>query len=629
MLPKKKDSASGINDGIAGKYVKRDTPPMLRNYHTPVRQTPNFQRRSSKTPAFYVPQQPIIRPPVSRSVLPTSQMTFTNTSSSYERQVQSHINKSQPQKLPLSKPVQMPVSQLTHGLQNMHITGQSGEQFHKPNVNLSQPGSFPYQPANTGSNSSLSTQGSTSSRTTTGSSGYQSGGSGVQHFIQEVKPAQVSQSNRLGSLGAIREDNKDDISGHYHSNFDYHSQYDENYQIQQYHQEIRKHYAQQNPGGQIVKQSLHATTQKEIQTNVPSSGSSSGFPGQDEMALPTGWSIDWTVRGRKYYIDHNTQTTHWSHPFEKESLPMGWERIESKEFGVYYVNHFMKIAQYQHPCAPTMPQFSLAFQFPQRPGLPQQIEYRPARQTNVLVPANPYLYTEIPQWLSVYSRGAPEHDHKLKWDLFTVSQLEHYDAMLMRLHKQELEQIVMSYESYRIALNRAMDNHKKEPQTPQLPMQLALPQNLEHHDLLQRQLPALQEALQKKMMAQNSGNQNKGHWHQIEPSGKQPVLKQQQQQIPKQQHQLHQHMQHHQQQLHLQQQQQELHLQQQYLQHQQQQLRQKELQLQQQQFQQQHIQQQLPQQQLPQQQSQQQQPQQSQQSQQQNRLLTQNIETKV
>ena len=46
--------------------------------------------------------------------------------------------------------------------------------------------------------------------------------------------------------------------------------------------------------------------------------------------------MDWTVRGRKYYIDHNTQTTHWSHPFEKESLPTGWEKVESAEHGVYY-----------------------------------------------------------------------------------------------------------------------------------------------------------------------------------------------------------------------------------------------------------------------------------------------------
>jgi scaffold protein salvador len=39
--------------------------------------------------------------------------------------------------------------------------------------------------------------------------------------------------------------------------------------------------------------------------------------------LPPGWSIDYTLRGRKYYIDHNTQTTHWSHPLEKEGLPTG------------------------------------------------------------------------------------------------------------------------------------------------------------------------------------------------------------------------------------------------------------------------------------------------------------------
>lgn len=43
----------------------------------------------------------------------------------------------------------------------------------------------------------------------------------------------------------------------------------------------------------------------------------------EEFPLPAGWSIDYTLRGRKYYIDHNTQTTHWSHPLEKEGLPTG------------------------------------------------------------------------------------------------------------------------------------------------------------------------------------------------------------------------------------------------------------------------------------------------------------------
>lgn len=72
----------------------------------------------------------------------------------------------------------------------------------------------------------------------------------------------------------------------------------------------------------------------------------------EETALPPGWTVDWTIRGRKYYIDHNTNTTHWSHPLEREGLPPGWERVESAEFGVYYVDHINKRAQYRHPCAP-------------------------------------------------------------------------------------------------------------------------------------------------------------------------------------------------------------------------------------------------------------------------------------
>lgn len=66
------------------------------------------------------------------------------------------------------------------------------------------------------------------------------------------------------------------------------------------------------------------------------SGSRNDQP-ETELPLPPGWSVDFTLRGRKYYIDHNTKTTHWSHPLEKEGLPTGWERIESPEYGVYYV----------------------------------------------------------------------------------------------------------------------------------------------------------------------------------------------------------------------------------------------------------------------------------------------------
>lgn len=66
-------------------------------------------------------------------------------------------------------------------------------------------------------------------------------------------------------------------------------------------------------------------------------GAAVHFPAADELPLPPGWSVDFTMRGRKYYVDHNTKTTHWSHPLEKEGLPAGWERIESPDNGVYYV----------------------------------------------------------------------------------------------------------------------------------------------------------------------------------------------------------------------------------------------------------------------------------------------------
>jgi uncharacterized protein YbdZ (MbtH family) len=57
----------------------------------------------------------------------------------------------------------------------------------------------------------------------------------------------------------------------------------------------------------------------------------------DELPLPPGWSVDYTLRGRKYYIDHNTKTTHWSHPLEREGLPTGWQCVHSPHYGIYYV----------------------------------------------------------------------------------------------------------------------------------------------------------------------------------------------------------------------------------------------------------------------------------------------------
>lgn len=66
---------------------------------------------------------------------------------------------------------------------------------------------------------------------------------------------------------------------------------------------------------------------------------------EEELPLPPGWSIDYTLRGRKYYIDHNAKTTHWSHPLEREGLPVGWQRIDSPKYGIYYVKYVVLMRQ--------------------------------------------------------------------------------------------------------------------------------------------------------------------------------------------------------------------------------------------------------------------------------------------
>ncbi|XP_056677079.1 protein salvador homolog 1 isoform X5 [Monodelphis domestica] len=192
----------------------------------------------------------------------------------------------------------------------------------------------------------------------------------------------------------------------------------------------------------------------------------------EDIPLPQGWSVDWTIRGRKYYIDHNTNTTHWSHPLEREGLPPGWERVESSEFGVYYVDHLNKRAQYKHPCAPSVPRYD---QPPPVTYQPQQIE----RSQSILVPANPYHSAEIPDWLQVYARApmksclvlksflsqrSDRYDHILKWELFQLADLDTYQGMLKLLFMKELERIVKLYEAYREALLTELENRKQRQQ---------------------------------------------------------------------------------------------------------------------------------------------------------------------
>ncbi|XP_069671662.1 uncharacterized protein sav [Periplaneta americana] len=211
----------------------------------------------------------------------------------------------------------------------------------------------------------------------------------------------------------------------------------------------------------------HSPTHQQGQGEQASS-QATGIDQAEELPLPPGWSIDYTMRGRKYYIDHNTKTTHWSHPLEKEGLPTGWERIESPEYGVYYVNHITRQAQYEHPCAPHyiyQPEVRIHMEVQPRMLAP------PPRHTHfhphsVLVPANPYLNEVIPHWLTVYSRASQDLDHKLRWEMFRLPELDCFNAMLTRLYKQEIEEIVMRYEAYRASLFCEMDQRLSTAAAP-------------------------------------------------------------------------------------------------------------------------------------------------------------------
>jgi len=205
---------------------------------------------------------------------------------------------------------------------------------------------------------------------------------------------------------------------------------------------------------------------------------------QEELPLPQGWSVGWTMRGRKYFIDHNTKTTHWSHPLETEGLPAGWEKVDSPDHGTYYLNHMTRQVQYEHPSLPgylggvgvgrphsqqgPLPHPHQGPRSGVDPGspsplvysLPSTVPHSVKYQQNVLVPANPYLHEEIPDWLRVYVQASPNLDHKLKWDLFRLPELECFNAMLNRLLNEEVIETVMRYEKIRYRMSQELANRR-------------------------------------------------------------------------------------------------------------------------------------------------------------------------
>uniref|UniRef100_A0A182M1G5 WW domain-containing protein n=1 Tax=Anopheles culicifacies TaxID=139723 RepID=A0A182M1G5_9DIPT len=166
-----------------------------------------------------------------------------------------------------------------------------------------------------------------------------------------------------------------------------------------------------------------------------------GDSGEEELMLPPGWSVDYTLRGRKYYIDHNTKTTHWAHPLDRKALPTGWQRIEAARYGTIF-NYFGNQEQ-------TLPYLASCY-LTHAPAvkIPRPIVSHFPRHS-ALVPANPYNTEKVPEWLFLYAKSSSEKDHIIKWDMFQLQQLEDFLGIMKKLYRQECNIIVAKYEVIR------------------------------------------------------------------------------------------------------------------------------------------------------------------------------------
>ncbi|KAJ6510394.1 hypothetical protein C8R45DRAFT_799033, partial [Mycena sanguinolenta] len=83
--------------------------------------------------------------------------------------------------------------------------------------------------------------------------------------------------------------------------------------------------------------------------------------------LPNGWEARYTPSGRRYYVDHNSQTTSWDAPRmnanagRRESqyplqvipssrpLPPGWELRRTPTNRVYFADHNTRTTTWDDP----------------------------------------------------------------------------------------------------------------------------------------------------------------------------------------------------------------------------------------------------------------------------------------
>ncbi|KRY88381.1 Scaffold protein salvador [Trichinella pseudospiralis] len=401
---KKKDTASKLSliDGVAGRYVKRDTPPVIPNYNNVVLfpKLPSKGKRLSKS--------------VERLA---SLWTSATQSGSGDLSSSSSSTKYKP------KEAFYRVNQASSGLSDAV----------SPFSRRSLPSDSRYK---TRLSLACSTPPGASSMAMTPGSSLQSI-TGRDHPVKSSAVKMASVENFLGQSG---------------SNMSRFSCLSE----------------ASSPGLRTADEQLELSSPNSSRPNssVPSSN--------EELPLPPGWSVGWTLHGRKYFIDHNTQTTHWNHPLEKENLPPGWEKVLSPEHGVFYLNRITSQTQYEHPGIVRKIKASGSGAEIMMPravcpsctlNIPMSSHNQRACSAGVALesPAAFYSYTiqDIPEWIKVYANAPHETDCLLKWDLFRLPQLDCFDHMLLKLYKQEINTVVIAYERYRFALLNELERRKK------------------------------------------------------------------------------------------------------------------------------------------------------------------------
>lgn len=73
--------------------------------------------------------------------------------------------------------------------------------------------------------------------------------------------------------------------------------------------------------------------------------------------IPSGWEVRYTTHNgiqRPYYVDHNTQTTHWDPP-----LPDGWEQRLDPQGRIYFIDHNNRTTTWQRPTPESIRNYNL------------------------------------------------------------------------------------------------------------------------------------------------------------------------------------------------------------------------------------------------------------------------------